>query len=557
MRKSLYPTRCGACLMTILSASIFAASQPNPIRLKDMTRQTGITFVHTDGSGGQRYMIEVMASGLALFDYNNDGRVDIYFLSGAPMKGTPMPAEPPRNRLYRNDGGFHFTNVTEESGLGDTGFGLGVAVADYDNDGYLDLYINNFGPNRLYHNNGDGTFTEVTKKAGVEDESVGAGVNWLDIDGDGDLDLFVARYVDFHYDRHVPNSTNGFPTYSGPRPYPRLPNALFRNNGDGTFTDVSQESGIGQSLGAGMGTVCGDFDNDGDTDIFVANDTYENFLFLNDGKGAFSENGLASGIACNLNGDVMGNMGVACGDYNNDGLLDLFVTDYQQQSVMLFKNLSNGMFEDVSLQTGAAAGSMNNVKWGCGFADFDNDGWRDLYVAVGHLQDNVELWDDRSSYRACNVLLWNTGAGRFVDVSAEAGDGMKPRYSSRGTGLDDLDNDGRVDVVVLNARSEPTILRNETANPGHWLQILLRGNTNRFGVGVRVRVVAGDLSLIDEIHSGQGYQSDWGQRLYFGLGRHNTIDRIEVRWPGKTEIYTSGVDCLVTLEQGKGKPTSP
>jgi enediyne biosynthesis protein E4 len=550
MRIFLYCAALGAWL----PAAAIAATQTNPIRLTDMTRQTGISFVHTDGSGGQRYMVEVVASGLALFDYNNDGRIDIFFLNGTPLKGTPAPAKPPRNALYRNDGDWKFTDVTEESGLGEPGFGLGVATGDYDNDGYPDLYISNFGPNKLYHNNGDGTFTDVTKKAGVEDNSVGAGVNWLDIDGDGDLDLFVARYVDFTYERHVPGATNGYPTYSGPRPYPRLPNALFRNNGDGTFTDMSRESGIAAHPGAGMGTVCGDFDNDGDIDIFVANDTYENFLFLNDGKGKFTENGLAAGVACNLNGDVMGNMGVACGDYNNDGWLDLFVTDYQQQSAMLFKNLGGGAFEDVSLQAGAGAGSMNNVKWGCGFADFDNDGWRDIFVAVGHLQDNVELWDDRSSYRACNVLLRNLGNGRFVDVSAEAGDGMKVKLSSRGAGFDDLDNDGRVDAVVLNARSEPTILRNETPHPGRWLQVALRGKKNRFGVGVRVRVVAGDLTRIDEIRSGQGYQSDWGQRLYFGLGSCDKIDRIEVRWPGGTEVYAAAVDRLAILEEGKGRP---
>ena len=547
---------CSILLAIVGGAAPSSGEDASPIRLTDVTRQTGISFVHTDGSSGRRYMVETVTGGLVLFDYDNDGDVDIYLLNGAPLKGTPTPDRPPRDALYRNDGGWRFTDVTATSGLCDTGHGLAAVAGDYDADGDLDVYVANFGPNKLYRNNGEGTFTDVTSQAGVGDgPRVGAGVNWLDIDADGDLDLFVGRYVDFTYERHVPNVINGHPTYAGPRPYPRMPNALYRNNGDGTFTDVSVESGIAASLGAGMGTVCGDFDNDGDADICVANDMYENFLFVNDGRGRFSENALAAGLACDVNGDIMGNMGVACGDYNNDGLLDLYITNYQEQMAVLYKNLGDGLFEDVSLLTGAGAGSVHNVKWGCGFADFDNDGWRDIYVAVGHLQDNVGLWDDRSEYFAANVLLVNTGDGKFVNVSDSAGDGMKVKLSSRGAGFDDLDNDGDIDVVVSNIRREPTILRNDSPDQGRWLQVDLRGKKNRFGIGARVSVVAGDLTLIDEVHSGQGYQSDYGHRLYFGLGKRDRIDRVEVRWPGgaKETFDVAGVNRRVTLTEGTGR----
>jgi hypothetical protein len=539
-----------------MSAWTGGATVKSTMRFTDVIKDTGITFVHSDGNSGMRYIIESMSTGVVLFDYDNDGFIDIYFPNGGALKGTRY-ATPPRDALYHNEGNWRFTDVTDKAGLGDTAHTLGATAGDYDNDGYLDLYLSNFGSNVLYHNNGDGTFTDVTKKAGVGTGSnwVGAGVNFLDIDGDGDLDLFAARYIDFTYEKHVPNTINGYATFVGPRVYAKMPNTLFGNNGDGTFTDISRQSGIAEHLGAGMGTVCGDFDNDGDTDIYVCNDMCEDFLFLNDGKGKFEEVGLQAGIAYNLNGDAMGSMGVACADYNNDLLPDFYVTTYQEQASILFKNLGNGLFEDVTLMAGASEGIIHNIKWGCGFADFDNDGNRDLFVANGHLQDNVELWDDRSSFHATNTLYQNLGGGKFANVSADSGDGMKVKLSSRGTGFDDLDNDGKVDIVVLNIRREPTILRNDSPNPGNWLQVELRGKANTFGIGARVTVVAGNLTQIDEVHSGHGYQSDYGKRLYFGLGKRDTIDRVEVRWMGgKTEVFRIGkVNQRIILTEGEGK----
>jgi hypothetical protein len=304
-----------------------------------------------------------------------------------------------------------------------------------------------------------------------------------------------------------------------------------------------------------MGPLRIDYDNDGDTDIHVANDMMQNFLWQNDGTGKFEEVGLLAGVGYDMNGDAMGSMGIGCGDFNNDGLLDFYVTAYQQQFPSLYKNLGDGMFEDVTFVAGAGAGTIHTVTWGNDFVDFDNDGDRDLFLALGHLQDNIELWDKRSSYLATNVLFMNTGDEKFVNVSDSAGDGMKVKLSSRAAGFDDLDNDGDVDVVVLNSRREPTVLRNDSPNQGHWLQVRLHGTkTNRDGVGARAKVVTGNLTLLDEVHSGRGYQSHYGTRLYFGLGDHEHIERIEVRWiGGGTDIFRDiAADQLVTLVEGEG-----
>jgi len=553
--QSLSSVLCRLLVLPLLC--MFSCAHANGhIVLYDVTKETGITFVHTDGGCGERYIMETVSAGLALFDYDGDGDIDIYFLNGAPLKGTKSNAVP-KNALYRNEGGWRFTDVTEEAGVGDTGYGLGVAVGDYDNDGDLDIYLNNYGPNVLYRNNGDGTFADVTAKAGVDNGfKVGAGACFLDMDKDGDLDLYVSNYLDFSYEKHVSTATRGFPVYANPRFYLPLPDTLYRNNGDGTFTDVSEASGVGEHAGWGMGTVCGDYDNDGDTDVFVANDVAENFLFENDGTGRFEEVGLMAGIAYDLHGDEQGSMGVDCGDYDNDGLLDFHVTSYQGQLATLYKNLGNGMFEDVTLITGAGAGTLPHVTWGNGFVDFDNDGFRDIFIACGHLQDNVESYDDTTSYLARNILLMNTGDGKFIDVSDKSGNGMNVKLSSRGAGFDDLDNDGDVDVVILNSRREPTILRNDSPSKGHWLQIRLRGvKTNRDGIGAHVKVAAGDLTLIDEVHSGRGYQSHYGMRLHFGLGSRERIDRIEVRWiGGGVDVFEDiAADQLLLLTEGSSK----
>jgi len=530
------------------------------IRLTDITRQTGIDFVHTDGSSGQRYIVETVCAGLATFDYNDDGRIDVFFLNGAPLRGTKSEV-PPTGKLYRNDGNWRFTDVTREAGLAVTCYGLGITVGDYDNDGHPDLYLNSFGTNLLFHNNGDGTFADVTQKAGVADnDHVGAGTCFLDMDGDGDLDLFVSHYVRFTYETHRVARFNGYPAYVGPLDYPTTSNRLYRNNGDGTFTDVSMESGIDAHKGAGMGMVCGDFDQDGDTDIFVGNDETGNFLFVNDGQGRFQETGLVSGVAYDFNGKAHGTMGVECGDYDRDGWLDVFVTSYQQETAILFRNLGNGLFEDVTRGTGAGDGTLALVTWGCGMLDLDNDGDRDLFIAAGHLHDNVERFDTTTTYHERNLVQKNLGNGRFTNVTDRCGDGLAVKLSSRGAAFDDLDNDGDIDVVILNSRREPTILRNDSVPGNHWLQLQLRGvKTNRDGVGARVTVTAGDLKLVDEVHSGRSYQSHYGSRLHFGLSKADRVDRVEVRWVGgSTEVIQGiSVDRLLIVTEGTGKAEQP
>jgi hypothetical protein len=509
-----------------------------------MTPATGVHFKHDDGSTGKRFVVEPVASGLATFDHDGDGLIDIYFLTGGPLEDKKVD-NPPTNALYRNLGDFRFADVTQKAGVGIPGYAMGAAVADYDNDGRPDIYVSNFGPNVLYRNQGDGTFADATLAAGVGlpgKVAVGAGAAFLDIDGDGNLDLYVANYLRFSCQTHPRWTYLGVHVYPGPLEFPPEPDNLFRSNGDGSFTDVSRQSGIAGAPATGMGIVCADYDKDGATDVFVANDVMPNFLWHNDGKGNFQEVGLLAGVAYDAAGTPHSNMGVDCSDYDNDGRLDFFVTAFHRELAVLYRNVGKGAFEDVTRRTGAGEGSYNQVKWGCGFVDFDNDGHRDIFIACGNLYDNIEEFDRTTSYRARNTLLRNLGNGRFVDVTAQSGDGMQLKNVGRGAAFDDLDNDGRIDVVVLNSRSSPTVLRNESPAGNHWLQIQLRGvKTNRDGVGASVRVVAGDLTQTDEVHSGRGYQSHWGSRLHFGLGKRDRVDRIEVRWIG------GGVDVLENL----------
>jgi len=528
------------------------------IVLRQVTEESGITFTHTDGGSGRRYIMETVSAGLAVFDYDNDGDSDIYFLNGAPLQGTTTDTRP-RNALYRNEGQWRFTEVTDTAGVGDIGYGLGVTVGDYDNDGDADLYLNNYGPNVLYRNEGNGRFTDVTESAGVGNgDQVGAGTCFLDIEGDGDLDLYVSNYLAFQYDQHVAMASKGFPVYANPRFYRPLPDTLYRNNGNGTFTDVSQASGIAAHAGWGMGIVCADYDNDRDTDVFIGNDVAENFLFENNGSGVFEEVGLMSGTAYDLHGDEQGSMGVDCGDFDNDGFLDFYVTSYQKQLASLYRNLGAGRFEDVTLKTGAGVGTLPKVTWGNGFVDFDNDGLRDIFIACGHLQDNVEKYDGTTTYFERNILLANTGTGGFVDVTDSSGEGMQVVLSSRGAAFDDLDNDGDMDVVLLNSRREPTLLRNDSPDQGHWLQVRLQGRrTNRGGVGAHVVLQAGDLRLLDEVHSGRSYQSHFGSCLHFGLGSHEKIDHLEVHWiGGGMDVFEKlDVDQRITLTEGVATPS--
>ncbi|HEX5105170.1 MAG TPA: CRTAC1 family protein [Pirellulaceae bacterium] len=553
---ALLPALLSVLLSVLLSAPAQAQSPAScPIRLTDATAASGIKFRHTDGGSGQGYIIEGMASGIATFDYDGDGLIDIYFLSGAALKGTVLDS-PARDALYRNNGDWTFTDVTEQAGLGDLHHSLGVAAADYDGDGDQDLYVSNFGPNVLYRNNGDRTFTDVTEQAGVGNgNKVGAGCSFFDMDGDGDLDLYVGNYVDFTYENHVPIVVKGRHFQAGPQYYQPVADTLYRNNGDGTFTDVSGPSGIAAVAGPSMATLAFDYDDDGDADMFVCNDGKPNFLFENDGHGKFQEKALVAGLAYNFYGKAISSMGVDCGDVDNDGRLDLFVTSYQSEMPVLFRNLGGGLFEDGTSTARIATDFFAHVEWGTGQVDFDNDGDRDLFLACGHF-DRIELLDDRTSLKVPNYVLMNDGQGRFTDVSKQCGSGLAVVESSRGVAFDDLDNDGDVDAVVLNSNAAGTLLRNESPAGNHWLELRLQGGQrNLDGIGARVKVVSGERAQIAEVHSGRGYQSHYGTRLHFGLGQQQRVDRIEVRWPGgSVEHFPGGEpDRLLVLKQGSGR----
>ncbi len=537
-----------AVALMALPCPVFAAG---PIVFRDKTAATGIDFRHTTGGSGRKYMAETVASGLATFDYDGDGRLDLYLLSGVPLEGAPSD---PRagSRLYRNVGDWQFADTTVAAGLDQRGYSLGVAVGDYDADGWPDVYTNDFGPNTLHRNNGDGTFTDVTAAAGVaRGEALGAGANFLDIDGDGVLDLFVANYVDFRYDTHRTSLVAGRPDYARPREFAPRANRLFRGTGQGRFDDVSAAAGIAAHAGAGMGSVCFDADGDGRTDIFLCNDQRFDFLFHNEGDGSFRESALAAGVACNVLGAPTASMGVDAGDYDNDGRIDLVVTPYFNELPVLHHALGGGQFEDVAARAGLGVRAVAAVKWGVALVDLDNDGHRDIVITCGRIYEPAA--GERSAWPP--VLFRNLGNGRFANVSDQAGDLSACSGVARGLACDDLDGDGRVDLVILNRDGPATVLRNESPAANHWVGVRLRGKRAAAdGTGARITVVAGDLVQVAEVHSGRGYQSHFGAWPHFGLGTHDRIDRIEVRWAGGTTDVVGDVpvDRLVTIVEGTG-----
>ena len=553
-----HPASLLVLLLWIISTFAHAAA----IRFRDATDSSGIRFVHTDGSSGQRYIVETVTCGLGLIDYDGDGYPDIFFLNGGPLPGSPKPARMPTNQLYHNNRDGTFTDVTKESSVGIPGYAMGCAVADYDNDGYEDIFITNYGSHRLLHNNGNGTFTDVTEKAGLANASfgpncVGAGCAFLDYDRDGFVDLFVGNYLEFDSAKAQPCLQASVPVYGSPRSYPMVSSRLYHNNGDGTFRDVSGPSGIGRRKGYAMGVVCSDFDGDGWPDIYVGNDVIENFLFHNKRDGTFEEIGLLAGVAYDQYGDPQGAMGVNAGDYDGDGRFDILVTDYQNQVNTLYRNLGiiHGklQFQDVTVVTGAGTGSRPLVTWGGGLADFDNDTIPELFTAAGHLQDTVEQYDGNSTYKQRNLLLQWRG-GRFVDISEESGGAMLVKESSRGAVFGDLNNDGKLDIVVLNARARPTVMMNETPTTNHWATLKLVGTrSNRSAVGALARVTTGPRTQVDEVRAGRGYQSAEDLRLHFGLGPSAVIDRLEIRWPsGLNEVRTNLVaDRVIKLTEGE------
>jgi len=540
------------------------------VTFADVTEAAGIGFRHVHGGGGpnpKRYYIETMCGGVAFFDYDADGYLDLYATNGQHL--TEPDAERVTNRLYGNHGDGTFVDVTAGTGTGDEGYGMGVVAGDYDNDGDADLYVTNYGANVLYRNEDGQAFADATAQAAVGDSAWGVGCAFLDYDADGDLDLYVANYLEYELtdaDRELrPYVARGVSTeatmgYPHPDNFSGAADVLYRNDGAGGFTDATRAAGVYNPGGKGMGMAIADYDDDGDVDVFVANDQTENFLYRNNGDGTFADVGLASGMAYDRDGRTQSGMGADFGDYDNDGKPDMFLTVYQAESNALYLNEGGGFFAEAGFAAGLAIPSLIHVSWGNGFLDYDNDGYRDLFVANGHVLDNAELFDSSAEYAEPNQLFRNLGpdaAGRwrFEDVSGEVGAAVSAKQPSRGVAFGDYDNDGDADVFVLNLDRRATLLRNDGGNRNHWLTVRAVGSaSNRDGIGARVRVEAGDLVLTDQVMTGGSYLSHSDGRLGFGLGKAEVVDRLEIRWPSGIVDVVTGVpaDRIVTVLEGAG-----
>jgi len=541
-------------LCALVSSSRTTRSQPEVVHFTDASEQAKITFKHFS-TPEKRYIVESMSGGVALIDYDNDGYLDIYFVNSLTVEMVKAKRTT-KSVLYRNNGDLTFTDVTEKAGVGDIGWGMGAIVADYNNDGFDDLYVTCVGPNHLLKNNGNGTFTDVTNTAGVGDPRWSAGASFFDYDNDGKLDLYVANYVSFDFN-NLPEfgkdktcQYKGVAVQCGPRGLPGDGDSLYHNNGDGTFADVTKKAGVTDPNGYyGMGVIASDFDEDGLIDIFVANDSTPNFLYKNQGDGTFKEIGFISGTALNENGAAQGSMGVTVADYNHDGRLDLFVTNFDDDYNVLYRNDGRGSFTDVSYAAKIAAVSLPYVGWGTKFFDYDNDGWVDLFVANGHVYPQIPSFQQR------NFVHKNRRDGTFTEVAEQLGAPFKEKRTGRGAAFGDLDNDGDVDVVLNNLGGSGQLLRNDGGNANNSVLIKVVGvKSNRSGVGAMVKVVAGTLTQKDEVRSGDSYISQSDQRLHFGLEKRTRIDLIEVRWPSGVidKVTGANVNKILTIKEGQG-----
>ncbi len=554
------PRGLAATLLLLLTAP----SADGQVTFLDVTDQAGVGFHYTHGGTGRKHFIETMGPGCAFLDYDGDGRLDIYAVNGHALDGSePIEA----NELYRNLGDGTFREVGREAGADDRGYGVGVTAADYDNDGDLDLYLTNYGPNVLLRGRGDGTFADHTAQAGVGDSLWGTGCAFLDYDNDGLLDLYVANYVEYSLDAEGRDLTPYFlaapgqepaadlRAYPSPENFPGSPDVLYRNAGDGTYADVTAAAGVLDPAGKGMGIVCADYDGDGDSDVFVANDQTANFLYRNDGDGTFTDVALLSGVGYSGDGRPEASMGADFGDYDNDGLLDLVVPNFHREPTSLYRNEGDGLFSWESMRSGLGRPSLAWVGWGTAFLDYDNDGFLDVFVANGHTLDNADLFDASSSYAQPDQLFRNIGAGRFEDVSAASGEALAAAKVSRGAAFGDYDDDGDTDIFVVHSTGRADLLRNEGGNAGHWLQVRTVGErANRDGVGARIEVVSGDLRQVREIRTGSGLYSQNDLRASFGLGERERVELLEVRWPGGGVDRVEGlsVNRLVVVAEGVG-----
>jgi hypothetical protein len=529
---------------------------PFHAKFTDVAEQAGLRLPVVYGEVARdEYILETIGCGAAFFDYDNDGWIDIFVLSGARREGTPKDAS---NRLYKNNRDGTFTDVTEKAGLLRQGWASAVTVGDYNNDGHEDLFITYWGQNVLYRNNGDGTFTDVTREAGLLEAGKrwGSGCTFVDYDRDGHLDLFVANYLEFDF-AAVPRpgenancNWKGIPVNCGPRGLPPGRFSLYHNNGKGLFTNVSADAGVARARGYGMTAVAADFDNDGWPDIYVACDSMPSLLFRNNHDGTFTEDGLARGVALNEDGMEQAGMGLGIGDFNLDGSLDIFKTHFSEDTSILYRNDGKGNFTDATMASGLGV-ETRYVGWGAGIVDLDNDGLPDLFLVTGHVYIDVEQKLPSYPYRTPRVVFRNLGTGKFEELIEQAGPGVAAAHSSRGCAFGDFDNDGDVDVLVINLNEPPSLLRNDVTGGNHWLKVKLIGvKSNRSAIGARVIARYGGRQQVQEVMAQSSFYSVNDSRLHFGLGQERTAD-LEIRWPsGERESFAKvACDKLVTIRE--------
>jgi len=529
---------------------------PPEAHFVDVAAQAGLKTVIDCGGPDKDHILESVGTGCAFVDYDNDGRLDVFLVnSWALDENPPKVRRKGRNALYRNRGDGTFEDVSERAGIADESWGCGVSAGDYDNDGRVDLYVTNFGPNRLYRNKGDGTFEQVAERAGVADSGWGAGSSFFDADGDGDLDLYVANYIEATMDevlsaRRTTVWREKVKVLAGPFGMRGGRDRFFRNNGDGTFRDATDAVGMTDTAESyGLGVLTSDLDLDGDIDVFVANDSNPNFLYRNDGKGTFTEVGAWSGAGLNGNGVAQAGMGVDAADFDGDGLPDICLTTFAQDSATLFHNDGNLLFHDVSVEIGLKAITYRALKWGCAFFDIDHDADNDLIIANGHIYPQVEHAPELAeTYRQQPTLLRND-EGRLTDISRRSGPGMQLSVSARGLAVGDYDDDGDLDLLVTAMDSPPLLLRNDTPRSGHWLKIRPLNRHGSPAIGTRMIVSAGGKSLAGELRSGSSHQSQNALELHCGLGPNAKADVIEITWPGgrKTTLRDVAADQTLTV----------
>jgi hypothetical protein len=558
---------CAGALLAAAAATHYLAANQSPPTgpptFADVAQSAGLTHRTVFGATDKNtFILETTGTGVAFFDYDNDGVLDLFFANGTTLAAGASGVE--HSHLYHGNGDGTFTDVTEKAGVSRKGWGQGIAVGDYDNDGFADLYLTYYGRNILFRNNGDGTFTDVGETAGVGTAGWSTSAAWADYDNDGRLDLFVARYIDFDMasaprpGAHIPGVNcvyRSMPVMCGPRGLKGARDVLYHNNGNGTFTDVTERAGIDRTASRGLGAVWGDYNNDGRPDLLVANDAQPNQLYRNRGDGTFEEVALTAGVAVDEDGRERAGMGVDFGDYDNDGSLDVAIGNFYGEPSALYRNERDGSFAETTWSSGIGPPTVPLLTWGTRFLDYDNDGWQDLLFVNGHVYPEVDAQHLDETYAQRPLLLRNSGHGTFTNAGVTAGDVWGRRIAGRGAAIGDYDNDGDLDIVIAVVNGAPMLLQNQGGNAAHWLSVKLVGSaSNRDAIGARVVVQVNGRSLMEEVHGGGSYLSQSDLRLHFGLGRESRVEMVSVSWPGGRKELVGPLDAnqFVTIKEGSG-----